>query len=932
MSKKIFLKISFILLSVFVFVFALLIFSYLVLIPGLVKSHYVINKINGIVKENLGMELIIKNPNLETALKPKVGFSVDNLTLKKGELVLVELQDFKTSLDFSKIFSKEITLNELLAKKLIIKADDLIDNLPKFEQKETKEQDFDWDIELYKANIKLDETELTFAQKNNTKLDLYARDILLTCEKDYKDIGFNLEAYISKNDKQMINIVSSTVDEIRLLEDEISINNLNVLINNSRLKINSKINEDEITLNAKSDKFLLFDIFEIINSNFIIPNGSELLKPLTEPKGDVAFDVTMNKSGELSGFVDINNTKANIKDLTNLPLNIQDGRILISKEKIDFVDLVGYYGKNKNNTVKIYGDIKDYYKTFNSDINIDTLITNEFFKDYLAPLMNNTVLYVSKPSGTRIIYKAKNNIMNITWLAKINKGVNFGVDSSKSALSDYDRAVKGDFEINKDKLNIKNINYYIASDIKRGIKLKPIVVVDGNMDLSGNIENIGFSFGREMPSEILNIFAGKNFFKKGTIKGNLHVAFKNNIPYLLSDMQLNNTFIPSQRLKIGNAHLMADNNFINVVMDGRFKRANYKFSGKIKNGLKPPFVIKKLALGLDNVDVERFLTIMNAQNTANTTNTTNKEQNIQNINSASEDDEIVDDNYMFDTNLVRIEDCDFTLDKGNYKELTFGNIKAKLTLDDKGILKISSNRFDIAQGISSLRVNCDLVNLKYNVKLGVKDVDSNLMAKVLFNLDKEITGLASGFLNLDTDKSMKLNGDIKFLVNQGTIGKIGLVEYALKIASVFRNPIVMMSPGTIIDIVSIPEGKFDKISGEIKVKDNVLNRINIQSTSKTLSALIRGRFDMERHDTSLRIYTRFSTDKKTAFNLLRNFSLNALANKVQMNTRNDANYYESELVDLPQIEAPEEKTQIFLTTVEGDVEHNNFLSSLKKIK
>ena len=116
------------------------------------------------------------------------------------------------------------------------------------------------------------------------------------------------------------------------------------------------------------------------------------------------------------------------------------------------------------------------------------------------------------------------------------------------------------------------------------------------------------------------------------------------------------------------------------------------------------------------------------------------------------------------------------------------------------------------------------------------------------------------------------------------------------------------------------------------LKDNVLNRINIQSTSKTLSALIRGRFDMERHDTSLRIYTRFSTDKKTAFNFLRNFSLNALANKVQMNTRNDANYYESELVDLPQIEAPEEKTQIFLTTVEGDVEHNNFLSSLKKIK
>ena len=141
-----------------------------------------------------------------------------------------------------------------------------------------------------------------------------------------------------------------------------------------------------------------------------------------------------------------------------------------------------------------------------------------------------------------------------------------------------------------------------------------------------------------------------------------------------------------------------------------------------------------------------------------------------------------------------------------------------------------------------------------------------------------------------------------------------------------------MSPGTIMDIVSIPEGNFDKITGELSIRDNVVNKINIKSYSSTLSALIRGRFDMEKHDTSLRIYTRFSSDKKTMFGFLRNISLSALANKVQLNTRNDANYYQSELVDLPEINVPNDKTQVFLTQVEGDVEHNNFISSLKKIK
>ena len=51
-----------------------------------------------------------------------------------------------------------------------------------------------------------------------------------------------------------------------------------------------------------------------------------------------------------------------------------------------------------------------------------------------------------------------------------------------------------------------------------------------------------------------------------------------------------------------------------------------------------------------------------------------------------------------------------------------------------------------------------------------------------------------------------------------------------------------------------------------------------------------------------------------------------------MKSANDVNYYASELVDLPQIDVDEAKTQIFLTQVEGDIEHFNFLSRLKKSK
>ncbi len=902
--------------------FVLTIFGYIAVLPKIVQSKIFKNTINKIVYDTTKTNLNYDSIELKTYIKPKIDIKINELSLKSKESKLIELRDFETSVSFNDIFSKKIKLNKLIAKTLIIKADKLLETFKIESQEQKEKQEFNWKIDIYNSKIKLDELELSYIQ-NGTTLDLYSRDIALIQNGNQKNLEFNFESVISKGSKIYANIASSSINEISICNDKISIQNLIVLINDSRLILSSSITQKDILLNAKSDKFTLNDIFNLINSNLIIPNGESILQPLKNPSGKVSFDINSNNN-ELSGYININDTKACIKDVSLIPVNISKGKIIISKDKINFSNLAGYYGKNKNNGIKIYGDIKDYYKTFDSNITIDTVITNEFFKDYLAKLINNTTLYTSKPFGTRIIYKSKNNIMDITWLAKIPKGVNFGIKETKSALSDYDRAVKGDFHIEGDLLDIKNINYYIASDIKRGVKIKPILILDAKMNLKGELKNAGFSFGREMPCEFLNIFAGQKLFKKGTVKGNLHVDFKNNIPVLNANMEINKTIIPTQRLFIKNATLKTDSNLININAEGRFKRAKYIFSGKIKNELQPPFVIKNLALDIDNIDIERFMSAINNQNNNSSINV----EKIEDENDIANDN----DNYMFDTSLIRIEDGNFVLHKGNYKDLTFGNIKAKLTLDENGVLKVISNRFDIAEGNSSLFAKCDLKNIKYYVKLGVKAIDSNLMAKVLFNLGKEITGHASGLIELYSDKSLKLNGNIRFVILDGTISKIGLVEYVLKIASVFRNPVAMMSPGAIMDIVSIPEGNFDKITGELAIRDNVVNKINIKSCSPTLSALIKGRFDMEKHDTSLRIYTRFSSDKKTMFGFLRNISLSALANKVQMNTRNDANYYQSELIELPEINVPNEKTQVFLTQVEGDVEHNNFLSSLKKIK
>ena len=207
-----------------------------------------------------------------------------------------------------------------------------------------------------------------------------------------------------------------------------------------------------------------------------------------------------------------------------------------------------------------------------------------------------------------------------------------------------------------------------------------------------------------------------------------------------------------------------------------------------------------------------------------------------------------------------------------------------------------------------------------------------MMATTLLNLPREISGKASGIIDLHTDSSLMMNGKIKFIVKDGTIQKIGLVEYAMTFASVFRNPLAMLSPSLIFDLTNIPDGKFDKITGDISIKNNNVEWMKIKSYASQLSAYIVGTYNITTADASMRIYTKFSNKNKGFTGFLRKISLNSLASRLPFSSKRADNYYASELDEIPPIDADENDCQIFITRVEGDVAQNNFLSSLRKIK
>ena len=677
----------------------------------------------------------------------------------------------------------------------------------------------------------------------------------------------------------------------------------------------------------------------------VIPNGSDVLACFKDLKGNIKFNFDFTKKG-MNGTVGVNKIDFKLIPLANTPISVTDGSLTLDSNNIDIKGFKGFYDNRIANKVEMSGVVKDYTKKADTTLAITGDATNNF-ANYVSKLANcKLTLKGNTPFALKVLYDISGKV-EVAGGAKVPAGSDILIENMSISPNKFDRALGIKLILKGNNVEIEHLNYYIADKIANDVApTKPMITLKGKLNaMTGAIKELEFDIPEPLPSEFFNVIASQRLFKNGTISGKLKY-FGGNKPYLDGNMTMRGVRIFGQKLSIKNGTLTTNRETVHLAADGRFRRTNYTFDGDIKNEILFPIIVKNINLNIDDLDVNRVIQsfaprdpnrqidpkrLAEIRKNVVKSNVSTKYFEVEEKTQAESGNE---EPIVFQPNLVAIEKCQFNVKKGEYKDIKFGNLHANLTLTKAGILEIKSNKFDFAEGISTLKVYCDLVKEKYSIRLGAKDVESNLIATTILNLPNEISGKSKALLEFYTDHDAKLNGSIRFAINDGSIMKLGLVQYVLNMAALFRNPIVMISPSTIVDLVNIPEGSFKLINGEMKIRNNVIERMWIKSSSPQLSAFIIGRIDLETFDSSLRIYTKFSNRHKGFAGFLRAFSLNALAKKASSFTSppEEVSYYATELSQLPKLETGEQNAQVFLTTVDGDVQTNNFLSSLKKVK
>jgi len=901
--------------------FALCIVCYLKILPQAVSDTKTLGLIENVLSKALDADVKISSAELKTEWSPNIYFKVKNIIINKDGKNLVNIANAESEFSFAKILKKNIMVKKLNADYIYADVSSLL-NLPVFKDTKTKDKE-GFSVDIFKSSANIKKARIFYQIDKENSADVKAENVKISDDEARKTVSYDLNINLCRDKKFCLPIKTSEKgDNTYILNKEkLFLENSNLKVDKSNVLLNGDVDfQGNFALNFKGNNFSVVNLMEILDTQVVENNLEDYFAYFKDINGNFDFDIDINNKN-IGGSVKLNNLAFKLIPLENLPILLTGGDVKFDNDKITLKNFKGYYNGKKDNKMDFEGTVKDYLKSVDIDLIGNAAVTNDFAQNYLSKLASYPI-GIDGVADTRVMLKSKYNKMDITWLYKFEKGTGFIFDGEKSDVNRIaHRVLVAKMHFENMLLSIKSLDYHFVNpNWKRDNKREPIITMKGNVDFADGkqfVRDFGIKLTKPMPSFFINLLAKKRIFRGGTFTGYMNFINTGKYPVLEGDLKAEKVTVPSQGLSINSGEFKADKNLLSIKTNGGMKNTNFSIDAEIENKLIFPIVVKDADLTVDNVDVEKHLQAFNAMG-----------QNKPSEKTAKNETDVEE----FDLTNLLVEKCTINIKNGNYKGLYFSDVSGNLAFDKNGVLTLKSNRFDIAEGKAEATSTCDLVNHKYNLSLAVIGVNSDIIASELVNLPQEINGKASGLMELNTDETLKLNGTIKFVVQNGIISKMGLVEYTMKVAALFRNPVVMVTPAVISDLVDIPEGKFDRINGTLTLERNVVRKMVIKSVSPRLSTYITGRYNLHNQDAILRIYTRFSNKGHGAMGFLRNISLNTLANRIPLSSKNSSNYYEAEIAELPRIEADDKDTQIFLTTVDGDIVTNNFLSSLKKLK
>lgn len=561
--------------------------------------------------------------------------------------------------------------------------------------------------------------------------------------------------------------------------------------------------------------------------------------------------VILNKHLNIGGAYDFKNITAKItnKDFqfilpdTNsvilnpeLVVNVNNSDIKIENSKFNI---------NKFSQIILNTDIKNYSKK--PEINVYAE-GNLFSGDILHFVDKSLWSYFDAKGSIPIKFSYKGDLKRSEMLAQaFSTPGNYVTPLIIKNIENKPTILRAKVIFKKNRLNIKETGLF-----EDGILHRPVVSLGGTIVNLNTKEPFINIFRINIPQELrTSVYKLKN--SNVNINGHL-TAFGNcKIPFIRGNFNLNRINFPELPVTLDDLSFRIVNRDVNFDLNNLRlnKTSDINIHGLINLNRLPRIFINNVNINSKNIDLDKALVVSENIKKVFLDNTNTTQTNTQNQTNTE--------------SPIILRDGKLSLNK-----ITTGNI----TLDNttgtfdfiKNIFDLKRFSTDIFKGKAQGSAVADLNDMSVNTTVSGIDIDTNTALIQLANMKNTVSGKLTfnsdiKFKALDYEDMIRsLNGKVNFEIGKGQFGDFGKFENFLLAENIRESEFFKTTIGSMISsFATIDTTHFDKINGDIKIKDGIVKILPVKTIGNVMCLYVFGDYDILGSYTDLKVRGRLAS-------------------------------------------------------------------------
>lgn len=587
--------------------------------------------------------------------------------------------------------------------------------------------------------------------------------------------------------------------------------------------------------------------------------------------------------------------------------------------------------------IYLNGNISGIFNTPNVNMYIAGKLNQEFFDKFV----NQKTIYPVKIKGDANFNSKLNGTINnlhansslniaqdssIYYMGATLTGAPSGITTSEG-ISTNPVSVTSDLNIYPGRIKINSFDYNqaISSQNKKTSVQKQLSMSGLVTLLKNNIikfDNLKIKTFEPTDAKIFNIVLKKPTIKQGVFTTDLILNGTSVYPKAKGKLNIASIDIPLLDATIRDVDVDFQDDYVYLSSKGIILTNDITLLVKMINNPQPPYVIEDMQLNTDILDLN---VIANRFNDYDTNKLRAKQV-------SKSDMEIVPNNVI-------IKNAQINADTILIKKAQATDFNANMYVTKDGILNIPAYSFNLANGQISGDITSDLNTFVSKANMSIKNADAAIIAENFFDLNNQMYGIVTGDLTAGckgisgVECLNTLSGNGNFTVKDGSMPKLGSLEYLLKAANLVTGGIGAVSINGILDLITpLKTGNFEKITGDVKVQNGVATDINVYSYGNELNMYLTGSYDLSTLVADMEVYGSLSKDFSTLLGKIGNASLNRLLNAIPGINISEINPESSSNIrKIPNFD-PASTLRVFKAEILGDINGSNYVKSFKWIK